>query len=227
MKAKLVRESLFESIDDKDWSRMSDLVLSGKDGSGVAKTITNKKKAINRYVAGLKLKGDNLNYSPDMKHYYGSFSEFGDKALKLGATPEEIQKAFDEAGEVPEKYNEKSKNLAGKKLQNRFVGSIVKTILDAGFDIDFLPHNGNAITMDGREAMQRNGRKWTIGYKTKINVNGKEVLLTFDAITDEGDGPTSYVIDQYSSDDIFRGIWGTMGKTKFTSTIMNKLNSLV
>jgi hypothetical protein len=225
MKAKLVRETLNESIEDKDWSRMSDLVLSGKDGAGVAKTITNKKKAINRYVAGLKLKGNKLNYNPAWKQYSRDFSEFGNKALELGATPEEIEKAFDEA-EVPSKYAENLGKLENKKLNNRFVGSLSKAILDAGFNIDFLPHSGNAITWEGKEAMQRNGRKWTIGYKTKIDIGGKAVNLTFDAITDEGNGPTFYIIDR-SSDNIFNTNPESMSKTKFISVIMNKLNSLV
>lgn len=225
MRAKFIRESLLESIDDKDWSRMSDLVLSGKDGAGVASTISNKKKAINRYVAGLKLKGDEPNYSSSWKEYSRTFSDFGNKALELGATPEEIQQAFDEA-EIPEKYTEKLGNLADKKLQNRFIGSWVKNLLDAGYDIEFLPHNGNAITMDGKDAMQRNGRKWTIGYKTKINVAGKTVDLNFDAITDEGGGPTSFVIDSRNSDNIFNTLWGTMGIQKFTDYTMKRLSEI-
>lgn len=41
--------------------------------------------------------------------------------------------------------------------------------------------------------MARNGRKWTIGYKAEINLGNKTVQLDFDAITDEGGGPTSYI----------------------------------
>jgi hypothetical protein len=215
-------------IVEKDWNRMTDLVLTGKDGAGVAKVLKDKNKAIARFVSGLKLEKDNLNYNSDWKEFRGSFSEFGDKALKLGATLEEIQKVFDE-NEVPTKYSEKIKNLASKKLTNRFVGDISKKILDAGFDINYLPHSGNAITFEGKDAMSRNGRKWTIGYKTLIGLGDKEVKLAFDAITDEGDVPTSYVIDLSNSSSIFNNIhsYQRIGKLKFISMIMDKLNELI
>ena len=208
-----------EGIVDKDWKRMSDLVLSKRDSDGVAKSITNKDKAIGRFVSGLKLLGS----QPDNRwgSYQGHFSEFGNQALKLGATVEEIQSVFDQT-EIPPQYTEKIDKLSKKKLSNRFVGFLVKNILDAGFDIDFLPHNGYALTGEGKDAMSRNGRKWTIGYKTEIDLGDKKVSLNFDAITDEGDGPTSYVIDR-SSDRMFSGIYGSLGKLAFNDQIMRKL----
>lgn len=142
----------------------------------------------------------------------------GDKALQLGATPEEIQTLYD-ATEVPASYVEKMTKLGGKKLNNRFVGALSKAIIDAGLDITYLPHNGNAITMEGKDAMSRNGRKWTIGYKTEIDLGGSKVKLTFDAITDEGDGPTSYFVDR-SSDAMFNRMSGDkLGKNEFISGI--------
>jgi hypothetical protein len=213
-------------ITDKDWIRMSDLVLSGKGGEGTAKIIKNKDKAIARFVAGLKLDGVNLNYNENWKEFCGSFSEFGNKAIELGATIEEIQGTFGE-NEVPQKYKEKLALLGDrtKKLSDRFVGDLTRRILAAGFDINYLPHNGYAITFVGKDAMERNGRKWTIGYKAEISKGSKKVELIFDAITDEGDGPTSYFVATGESTSIFNNLRGyePVGKNKFIANVMENL----
>ena len=194
-----------EAVDKKDWDRMSKLLLANDDGDKVAASIKDKDKAIARYVAGLKLAGkpgftSRMSYrnTPEVT---GSFSAFGNRALQLGATVEEIQNVFDTTI-LPQAYADKLTNLGGKKLNNRFVSFLSNAIIEMGLDINYLPHNGNAITQTGRDAMSRNGRKWTIGYKTEIDLKTRKILLNFDAITDEGDGPTSYVIAQ--SDPIFR-----------------------
>lgn len=211
-------------IANKDWDRMLDLVLTNKDGESVAKSIKNKDKAIARFVSGMKLKGLSVRYDDRWKEYNGSFSSFGNKALSLGATPDEIKSVFDSTT-IPDKYNDKLNSLSDKKLNDRFVGVISKTVINAGLDINFLPHNGNAITMMGRDAMNRNGRKWTIGYKSEITVDDKKVKLFFDAITDEAINnapPTLYVIDYRNSDSMFGSIhsYVPMGIRKFTSKIM-------
>ena len=224
---KLVKESLNESfalneaISPKDWDRMLDLVLKGDEGETAAKLIGDKNKAISRFVCGLKLANCPPDYNEGWKEYRGSFSALGDKALTLGATPKEIQNIYDST-EVPQNIIEKQTQRAGKKLRNRFVGSISKAVLDAGLDITYLPHNGYAITMEGKDAMSRNGRKWTIGYKAEIDLGDKKVPLIFDAITDEGDGPTYYVID-HSSDPMFRAGWGRIGKNEFIAGIRSAL----
>jgi len=212
-------------IDNKDWDRMLNLVMSGKDGAATASAIKDKNKAIARFISGIKLQGDKtLNYNTQLKKYSGSFSEFGNTAIKLGATPEEIQSIFDETT-VPSAYSTKITKLAGKKLNNRFVGFLSKAIIDAGYDIDYLPTDGYAITRDGKDAMSRNGIKWTIGYKTEINLDGKKVNLNFDAITDEGNGPTSYIIDTSGSNQIFNNFGQIMGKGRFITKVMNAIKS--
>lgn len=229
---KLVTESLEfininEGVSPKDWDRMLDLVLKGDDGETAAKLIGDKNKAISRFVCGLKLSNAPFTYNPDDRWrpfgYSMPFTDLGKKAIALGATADEIQKVYDET-EVPQNVLDKQNQRAGKKLKDRFVGSISKAVLDAGFDITYLPHNGRAITMEGKDAMSRNGRKWTIGYKAEIDLGGKKVPFVFDAITDEGDGPTSYVIDN-SSDSIFRSIsnWKRYGKNEFISLLKDTL----
>jgi len=217
-------------IEDKDWSRMLDLVVTNKDGEGAAALIKDKRKAIARFVCGLKLSNSNLSLkSLDYwgKEYGCAFSDFGNKALKLGATLEEIQMIFDSV-ETPEKYLVAISELKDKKLNNRFIGSIVKKILDEKFNVNFLPHNGYAITREGKDIMSRNGRKWTIGYKMEITKGDKKIALVIDAITDEGDGPTYFLVDSNQSDRIFYNLpeWKGIGRLKFTKLVMEALKKV-
>lgn len=189
------------TVTDKDWKRMMDLHLSNKDASSIANSIKDKAKAVARFVAGLKISNSELDYNENYNEYEGWYSEFGNKALELGATPEEIEEIYNDTT-IPQKWIEEKGELSNKKLSNRFVGPISKVILKHDFDIEYLKHNGNAITFTGKEAMKRNGRKWTIGYKAEVDLGDKKVDLVFDAITDEGFGPTYYVLSR-NSDMIF------------------------
>lgn len=210
-------------IKTKDWERMLVLVLKNNDGDKVAKQITDKNKAISRFVAGLKLSKSPIRFNNDWNEYQGSFSCIGDKALKLGATKEEIKEVFD-SNDVPQLFIEKLNKLNDKKFNNRFVGDISKTILDLGFDINYLPYSGYALTQVGKDAMERNGRKWTIGYKTEIDLgDDNKIKLNFDVITDEGDGPSSYAVD-FSSDKIFNWMgWERVGKMIFIKNLIRTL----
>jgi hypothetical protein len=210
-------------IEDKDWGRMMDLVVTGKDGVGTAKIIKNKDKALARFIAGTKLSGQELSsWEYGSKEFYGEFEDFGNKAMELGATHEEIQKAFDEAI-VPESIIEKMKTYRGKKLDT-FIGDIVKKVMDAGYDVNHLPHNGNAMTMPGKDAMSRNGCNWTIGYKMEITKDSKTLNLFFDAVTDEGfRRPTVYLLDGHSSNVFGDSNWNAEGKLKFIKRVMEGL----
>lgn len=224
MKIKKVSDILNESksVGTKDWERMLNLVVTDDSGDSVAKSLKDKDKAISRFVAGLKLLDSPLEYKESWGEYIGDFNSFGNKALSLGATVEEIKNIYDNT-EAPSEYIDRIKQLSGKKLKNRFVSSISKAVLDLGFDINYLPHNGYAITFVGKEAMEKNGRKWTIGYKSEILYGDKKFKLVFDVITDEGDGPSYYVVDP-SSDKIFTNIfYAKKGKLQFISFIKEVL----
>lgn len=77
--------------------------------------------------------------------------------------------------------------------------------------------------MEGKEAMDRNGRKWTIGYKTEIVSGTNRMQFVFDAITDEGGGPTYYMLGP--SDSAFDRLYGRkpMGKLEFINKLKNIL----
>lgn len=216
----------------KDWDRMMDLVLKGDtDGEKVAKLIKDKNKAMARFVAGLKLSNAPLNYEDSKWRPYGysPFAELGKLALDLGATPQEIQTLYNTT-EIPNATVDKMTKREGKKLDNRFVGDISKSVLDAGGDISYNPHNGNAITWPGKDAMSRSGRKWTIGYKSDITIGGKKYKFVFDAITDEGGGPTYYVSSGRDSDSVFNSLDtnnnNAYGKNEFISKLREILKSL-
>ena len=203
-----------ERIEDKDWKRMKDLIQKNSEGEGVASTLKSKSKVINRFVAGLLLSDEtdiifDLKYNEiiNKENEYSNlpFKEFGNKALQLGATIEEIQDIYDNT-EIPQKYKELTdySYLSKKQLNSWVTGKVSKAILDAGYDINYLNKGGNAITIEGKDAMRRSGRAWTIGYRTEIIANGKTYKLDFDAITSEGvdDTKVLYVL-AYSSDSIF------------------------
>jgi hypothetical protein len=173
-------------IQAKDWDRMMDLILAGKDSGKVAGVIKDKDKAIARYVAGVKL---------DPK---SRFRDLYDKAIELGATAAEIE-ALVASTSIPTEVEERYTLLKSKRLSSRFVSPISREVLKMGFDIEYLPYNGNALTSAGKDAMRRNGRKWTIGYKTEITAADKKIGFTFDAITDEGGGTTFYAIYSFGT----------------------------
>ena len=227
---KILREILTEGItSDKDWERMLSLVVTGKDGAGVASTITDKNKAIARFVAGSKLNSDNIKYEASSWKPFGyvMFADFGKRALDLGATPEEIQAAFDNT-EIPAKYAEKLNTLSSKdkKLTSTGAGKISKFILDSGFDVKFLPTNGNALTHTGMDAMSRNGRKWTIGYKAEVDLGNKKVMLVWDAITDEGDGVCMYVVSNTSQLISSTAYKGVIGLREFLTDLKKGLDAV-
>lgn len=223
-------DEYLEAVTSKDWKRMSDLKLTGKDYSSVVKSLKDKNKTINRFVAGLKLFGNSPKFNKLIGKYIGYFGEFGDKALELGATQEEIEKVFNET-EIPDELkllHPKSnfpEEIQKKKLNNTFVSFISVEIIKNGWDIEFLKHNGNAITPIGREAMERNGRKWTIGYKTIITIEESKIHFNFDAITDEGGGPTYYCVDSRGSDIFFTSEKNRdyMGKREFLNKLILEL----
>lgn len=226
----LIREVILEEtvkISSKDWDRMLELVLANDNGDKVAKLIQDKDKAIARFVAGLKLADKSLDYNNEWQHYFGSFSSLGDKAIKLGATPEEIQLIYD-ATTVPTEYTQKMSKLSNKELDDRFVGDISRAVLASGFDINYLPYRGFALTPAGKNAMEKNGRKWTIGYKSEIILNDKKFNFNFDAITDEGGGATFYVLSP-QSDRIFNSfnpfINQRFGKHEFISKLKTILTA--
>jgi hypothetical protein len=219
-----ITEAKALKIEGKDWDRMISLQLKGDDGSKVAKAIKDKNKAMARFVAGLKVANSDLDYNDRGNRYSGSFSSLGDKAIELGATSKEIEDLFNQT-ETPKSAIEKITKLEGKKLDNRFVGAVSKAILDTGSDIKYLPHNGYAITGDGKDAMRGNGRKWTIGYKTEIDVKGIKLVFEFDAITDEGGSSTYYIVSQ-RSDKTFKDLmYSVVGIKEFSTKLKEVLSA--
>jgi len=96
-----------------------------------------------------------------------------------------------------------------------------------GYDIEFIGKSGNAITFQGKDAMERNGRKWTIGYKTVITIGNTKIDFIFDAITDESvdNRPTYYVVDKLRSVDKAITVYGeVMGSREFISWLKESLS---
>lgn len=220
-----------ESINDKDWTRMMDLFVQDKDGAGTARTIKDKNKAINRYVAGLKLAKEELSFSSSGRPSTRNFKEFGETAHRLGATQEEIQKVYDE-NEIPEKIVTKTQELLGKNLSNWVTGPFNKKLLTAGIDFAQIGKGGNAKTEEGKDVMGRNGLMWTIGYTYKLKVGDKEYDLEFDVITSEALDNTNVKFVLYSvSDEIKKNMnisarYRSYGITEFSKELIKACNEL-
>jgi hypothetical protein len=185
----IISESLILEAEEKDWLRMADLYLNDKSGANVAKSIKDKKKAISRYVTGLKIAGD--NFPEEEKYIYkNSFEDFYSRAKALGATYDEVKLEFDKLGNIPENILTKISIFAAKSFGSWVTGDLAKAVYNAGFDMKF-DKGGNAMTYLGKEAMASNGAKWTIGYTASIVIKHKDkpnsmIEFKFDAITDEG-----------------------------------------
>lgn len=208
----LLNEAKSAKVQDKDYKRMMKLVLTDDTGSKALSAIKDKNKAMQRYVAGLKLKGGTeVKYEQRKSGSYsfsGPFWQFAELAIDLGATPEEIVELFDNT-EVPQKYFDEMAKKGGKKLDSWVVGAISQLILDMGYDIEYLPHNGYALTSEGQWAMEQSGLKWTIGYKTLIDLGDRKVKFNFDAITDESvDRKPVYYVKAHNTDEMFNQFSG-------------------
>jgi hypothetical protein len=110
---------LSSKIVNKDWSRMQTMIrqegATTWAGENVADKITNKDKALARFVAGMKLAGRTIE---DFAKYlqFGSakanipFLSFWEKAKDLGATPDEVLDLY-ERFDVPEEYSDGNEKI--------------------------------------------------------------------------------------------------------------------
>ena len=176
----------------KDWERVVQLISTNKSPDSQAKAIKDKNKAMQRYIAFLKIKDASPKYTS-----YGSVtgegSEFGDRALELGATKEEIQELYDNT-ELTLELKTKFAPLLLTSGRDNKIPALTTALLKEGYTIKYIK-SGNALTAAGRDAMSRNGRKWTIGRVTEISKDSKNIQYSFDEITDEGGGSSKYSID--------------------------------
>ena len=226
-------EAVNEKIADKDWDRMTMLYVKDDiEGAKVARLIKDKKKAINRFVAGLKIVRGKLDFFKDGTLNVNYYHEIGRKALQLGATPEEIQKVYDEA-EIPTKYQEKISDLEAKKLGNWVTGPISQAVLSIGGDVQVIDERGvskNARTSMGKDAMRTNGANWTMNFKYEITINNKTYDFVVDIITDEGARKSHrYVIDNKSDrifTQAFRTNMHTYGIREITKTLKQVFDSV-
>ena len=189
MREQELNEAKIAKVELKDWERVIQLISTDKSPDSQAKSIKDKNKAMQRYVAFLKVKETTPKYTS-----YGSVSgeghEFGDRALELGASKEEIQDLFDNT-ELSIELKTKFAPLLFTSGRDNKIPALTTALLKEGYFVKYLKY-GNAITPAGKEAMRRNGRKWTIGRITEISKDNKTFEYKFDEITDEGGGSSKY-----------------------------------
>jgi len=184
------------SITPKDWDRMIDLAAENKDGDSIAAKIKDKNKAIARYVAGSLIKyGDAKTV---LSKRFTAFDEFKKKAIELGATEDEIKKLLTTT-KIPSDKLKKYEELKSSGLDYETLRSLSRALLKEGYKISNIK-SSNAITQEGKDAMVKNGRIWSIGYTMTIKKDKKEINFVFDALTNEGGGPSKYYTNAYICD---------------------------
>ena len=84
-----------------------------------------------------------------------------------------------------------------KKIANSWITKSAFKFFNSldGVKTEWIESFKNSKTIAGREAMSRNGRAWTEGFKVKFTKDGKEKEFVFDIITNEGGGLYGYAVD--------------------------------
>ena len=181
-------------ISDKDWNRMYDLIADRKDGESVARSIRQKDKAIARFVAGLKLKGEEPDYDKDLERYYGHFSAFGNKALELGATVDEIKEVYDSVPAPESLIDQLSQTIDDTSYRVRIPDTFWKALRKANIPVKTAKNNRRAGPV-ATYWMEGNGRKWNIPLVITFYPDSPyECSVDLDVITDEGDGSNRYAL---------------------------------
>lgn len=124
-------------IENKDWNRMYDLIVDGKDGAGVARSIKQKDKAIARYTAALRLlrMSPAVTYSYDDNQFHGHFCDFGNKALELGSSYEEIFDVWKDCPEPTSLIEKISDYLGAVESRVKIPDNFFKELRHAGIPI--------------------------------------------------------------------------------------------
>jgi nitrogen regulatory protein PII-like uncharacterized protein len=182
------------ALTNKDWERMQDLIDQGKDGADVAKKITSKDKAIARFVAGLKLEGKEPQYSSASSVGSVPFKAFGNRALELGATTEEINAVY-ESAVIPEDWRASHKT---KKSYTGYTASFDKMMDQLADKYGFEWSKKETREAQGawspttREQYSRNGRVWPLNYEVTMTKDGNTEKIVCILVTNEGGGMYGY-----------------------------------
>lgn len=178
----------------KDFMRMTDFAAGNSRISG----IKDKNKAIARFAALCYVVNERPRFDVHgPKTSNPKLLELWELCRELGVTKEDIYAAYNDTD--PTQFNDaiNARRKRNDEGSDKFIGKLKTALFDA--NIDYKVKLSSAMTEIGRNAMQRNGRKWTIGYNITMWPGTKsEQFLEFDAITDEGDGPTKYIYSNSS-----------------------------
>lgn len=185
----------------RDWERMQDLIDRNQNGEGVAAKIKDASKAVARFVAGTILTGGADDTLTRKGVYWSSrFEAFAIRALKLGATKEDIFETL-KATTVPENFKE---THVTKKSYSGYVGSLDR-LIDQLMDKYPVKIERKTIECGGshhwswetKYSYSRNGRVWPLNYMLTIEgVKGTEKHPII-VVTNEGGGNYGYDFDCY------------------------------
>lgn len=184
----------------KDWERMQDLLDRDQNGEGVASKIKSKDKAVARYIAGMKLlKETAVEPYRENQYYlpYSCFKAFGQKALDLGATYEDLLET-EAATEIPDDF---FANHVTKDDYRGYTGSLRRLLdqlraLGVTIEMKSLNQGYNFWSWVTSEAYARNGRVWPLNYEINVEYRGETLHHTIIVVTNEGGGNYGYDFDR-------------------------------
>lgn len=211
-------------VEEKDWNRMFDLIADGKDGASVAKSIKTGEKAIARYVAGLRL----LNKSPaefySSGRFTGYFSDFGNRALTLGVTFQEIMGLWEETV-VPKGLSEKIQAyIEDSECRVNIPDNFFKEIRHLGIDLK-IEEDERSTTEMAYEYAKTKESKVIIPIRMIFKpYDVAPQIICLDVIADENGQSNRYVFfSQENIDTHLDLINGTFGYTELHDAILAAL----
>lgn len=178
------------STDDKHIAKMKAYFNKHSDPERLVKSIKDDKKLVARWIAAMK-----INW-PEAVSVFGY--EIEHKKL---LTKAEIVAYGEKYKADSEKVDDSDMKRLDKETQKLVDSWITKSIYKyfeslTDYTIEWVEAFKNAKTLEGKDAMRRNGRAWTEGFIVKVtNKDGKSKEITFDVVTNEGGGLYGYCFD--------------------------------
>ena len=174
-------------LDPKHVKRMKEYLNKNSNPEVLAGDIKDPIKLVGRWLAAIVL------------DWAEAVEAFGReiKTRKLLSDEEIIEYMDKMENEEVDTSDVKRLTDSEKRIANSWITKSVFKFFNSldGVKTEWIETFKNSKTIAGREAMSRNGRAWTEGFKVKFTKNGKEKEFVFDIITNEGGGLYGYAVD--------------------------------
>ena len=196
------------STDDKHIKKMKDYFNKRSDPERLVKSIKDDKKLVARWIAAM------LIGWPEAVSVFGyeiEHKKLLNKAEIVAYTEKYKDQHVDDSD--MKRLDKDTKKIAESWI-TKSLYKYFESLKD--YTIEWKEAFKNAKTIEGKEAMRRNGRAWTEGFIVTVTKGEKSIDVTFDVVTNEGGGLYGYVL-QYGIVNLKEF------KTQFSSLLKKKL----